>query len=62
MRKTKLIWAKEEEIVVSQDFEETECEKLDEENEKEQQTVEESDVDKVIPQKKRKKKTPVKTR
>ena len=40
MRKRKLIWAKKGKIVFPQDFEETECEKLDEKNEKEEQTVE----------------------
>ena len=56
MRKTKIIYAKERKIVIPQDFEETESEKLDEENGEEEQTEEQSKVDEVIPRKKENKK------
>ena len=41
-------------IVGAQDFEETESEKLDEENEEKEQTEEESENDEVIPWKEKK--------
>ena len=52
--------SKKRKIVVPQHFEETESEKLDEENGEEEQTKKESEVDEVIPRKKNKIKTPVK--
>ena len=55
-RKTQLIRTKKRKIVVPQYLEETESEKSDEENGKEKQTGEESEVDKVIPRKTTKKK------
>ena len=46
--------SKKRKTVVPQHFEETESEKLDEENGEEEQTKKESEVDEVIPRKKTK--------
>ena len=48
-RKIKLIHRKKRKIVIPQEFEETESERLDEENEEKEKTEEENNVDKVIP-------------